>query len=174
MPEIDLQALADRQAITDALYRYGRALDRMDYALALTVWHEDGLADYGEEIYQGTGHGFIDYCFKVHTEMIAHQHLIANIIIELDGDAAASEAYYMSSHRILDEGVLKQTMICGRYLDRWSRRRGRWAIDQRQSVADYNDIRVVTEFGPIPRGARDRSDPSYAFLTDRDPARGAW
>jgi len=102
MPEIDLQALADRQAITDALYRYGRALDRMDYALALTVWHEDGLADYGEDIYQGTGHGFIDYCFKVHAEMIAHQHLIANIIIELDGDAAASEAYYMSSHRILE------------------------------------------------------------------------
>lgn len=164
MSEMNLQALIDRQAITEVLYRYARALDRMDYEMALTVWHPDGLADYGPEIFQGTGHGFVDYCFEMHRGMIAHQHLIGNIMIELDGDRAVSETYYNSSHQIPEGDVVRQTMMCGRYLDRWSRRDGRWAIDSRITLADFDDIRVVTHAMTKPRGRRDRTDASYELF----------
>jgi hypothetical protein len=167
MTDPSLQALIDRQAITEVIYRYGRALDRMDYEMALAVWHEDGLADYGEEIYQGSGHGFVDYVFRMHQGMIAHQHLVGNILIELDGDFAVSESYYHASHRIQDGETLKQTMMCGRYLDRWSRREGRWAIDQRQTISDFDDIRIVTTAMTKPRGTRDRTDPSHALFASR-------
>jgi hypothetical protein len=46
-----LRTLADRQAITDLIYRYCRAMDRIDPDLGYTIWHEDGVADYGEATY---------------------------------------------------------------------------------------------------------------------------
>lgn len=53
-----LRAVADRQAITDQIYRYCRAMDRMDAELGYTIWHDDGAADY-QEVYQGSAHGLL-------------------------------------------------------------------------------------------------------------------
>jgi hypothetical protein len=42
--ESQIQALADRQAVTDQIYRYCRAMDRIDHALGYSIWHPDGTA----------------------------------------------------------------------------------------------------------------------------------
>ena len=52
-----LEAAADRQEITDLIYRYCRAMDRMDHEQGYAIWHEDGTADYGPDVFQGTGQG---------------------------------------------------------------------------------------------------------------------
>src|SRR5439155_9760045 len=84
--------LAAKQAITEVLYRYCRGLDRMDRALALSVWHADGTARY-EEWFDGTGAAFVDWVCRVHAEVLRHSHQITNVRIEVDGDRAVSESY---------------------------------------------------------------------------------
>ncbi|WP_372764558.1 nuclear transport factor 2 family protein, partial [Litorivivens sp.] len=54
-----LQTLVDKQDITELIYRYCRSVDRLDEALGYSIWHDDGIADYGD-FYRGPGRGVID------------------------------------------------------------------------------------------------------------------
>ena len=100
MSETSVEVLTAKQAITEVLYHYCRGLDRMDRAMALSVWHPDGTADYGE-IYQGTGHGFVEWVWHAHAAMAAHSHQITNVLIDVypNGDRAVSEAYVTAAVR---------------------------------------------------------------------------
>lgn len=158
-----LRQIADRQAITDLIYRYCRAVDRLDEQLGASIWHEGGEADFGL-LFKGTGQGWMAFTCKAHREQIlTHQHRMSNIVIELDGDRAASESYVLATVRMMQEGQLKQWMLWGRYLDEWSRRDDRWGIDKRLYVDDFAEVRDVVPEG-VELGRRDRSDPSYAVL----------
>lgn len=159
----DLQTIADRQAITEQIYRYCRAMDRIDHELGYSIWHEDGTADYGEAVFVGTGRGFVDQVCAQHAQLLVHSHQVTNVVIELDGDLAASEAYVTARLRMERGDKLLQMEVLSRYLDRWSRRDGRWAIDHRQTVMDMDEIREVTPMKSH-EVRRDRSDPSYQFL----------
>lgn len=161
---INLQAVADRQAITDQIYRYCRAMDRIDAELGYSIWHADGTADYGADVFQGSGHAFIDHVCEQHRRTLWHSHQVTNIIIELDGDRAGSEAYVTANLRIARGEKLMQISVWSRYIDQWSRRNGRWAIDKRVTVTDFDEMREVTPLNKITRGTRDRSDPSYTVL----------
>lgn len=159
-----LTQVADRQAITDQIYRYCRAMDRIDHELGYAVWHDDGTADYGEAVYQGTGRGFIDQVCIQHGHLLVHSHQVTNIVIELSGDRAGSEAYVTARLRMERGGKLMQMEVLSRYIDLWSKRDGRWAIDHRHAVMDMDEIREVTPMKQLDIGQRDRTDPSYAVL----------
>lgn len=162
------RALADRQAITDLIYRYCRAVDRLDIPLGHSIWHEDGVADYGAAVYQGPGKGVIDLICAQHRQTLNHSHQVTNILIDLDGDRAASESYVTASLRIMHGEQLKQLSVWGRYIDSWSRRGGHWGLDKRLSIRDFDEMRDVAEMVRHETGKRDRTDPSYAVL--RDPS----
>jgi hypothetical protein len=164
MTEPTLRTIADRQEITDQLYRYCRAMDRIDHELGYSIWHEDGTADYGADVWQGSGRGFIDNVAIQHRQLLQHSHQVTNIIIELDSDEAVSESYVTAWLRMERGGKLMQMTVISRYLDRWSRRDRRWAIDHRQVVMDMDEIREVTVMKRHDVARRDRSDPSYALL----------
>jgi len=161
---IDLRALIDRQHITDLIHRYCRSMDRMDAELGYSVWHEDGVADYGAEVYQGSGRGLIDFACVQHRRALCHAHQVTNILIELDGDRAGSESYVTSVVRFIDGEKTRQVTTWARYLDRWSRRAGRWGIDKRIAIRDFDEITDVATTIRSSRGTRDRSDPSYDLL----------
>jgi SnoaL-like domain len=165
-----VKELAAKQAITEVIYRYCRALDRMDRELAATLWHTDGTTDFGSGVFQGLGSEFIDWVWKMHEPLLAHTHCIHNILIQLDGDRAVSESYVVTNlwGKVLPEGmvpVATEMIVRGRYLDRWSCRDGVWAIDHRRFVADYNVAGSVHGTPLFEAGSaearRDRSDPSY-------------
>jgi len=158
-------AAADRQAIADQLCNYARAMDRIDHALGYAVWHEGGTAEYGP-MFSGTGRAFIDWVCVQHSGMVAHAHRVSNMLIRLDGDTARSECYVHATLRFEQEGTLRQASVFGRYLDRWSKRAGRWAIDARVYVQDFDDVRDVGPQIVAPWGRRDRDDPSYAVFGD--------
>lgn len=160
----ELQQIADRQAITDLIYRYCRSVDRLDIPLGHSIWHDDGQADYGADYYQGPGKGVIDLICKHHLGTLNHSHQIANILIELNGDRAGSESYCTATLRIMKGDTLMQMMVWTRYIDSWSRRDGRWGIDHRVAIRDFDEIRPVTAMSQQARGRRDRDDPSYAVL----------
>jgi len=140
-------------------------VDRLDVPLGHSIWHEDGIADYGADFYQGDGRRVIDHICAQHLHALHHSHQVSNILIDLDGDRAGSEAYAIATLRARRGEQLIQMTIWGRYVDRWSRRRGHWGLDHRLAVRDFDEIREVTPLQNHLVGRRDRSDPSYAALT---------
>ena len=159
-----LRALADQAAITELIYRYCRAVDRLDIPLGRSVWHADGYADYGAAVYQGDGRGVIDHICAQHRRTLHHSHQVTNILIDLEGDRAGSEAYHFATLRVAREGPVSQISVWGRYIDRWSRREGRWGLDHRLTVRDFDEIREVAPLGDHGVGRRDGDDPSYLAL----------
>lgn len=158
-----LTQVADRQAITDQIYRYCRAMDRIDHQLGYSVWHEDGTADYGDT-FQGTGRGFIDHVCAQHSQMQQHSHQMSNIIVELDGDKAGSESYVTATLRMVRGDKTMQISVISRYVDTWSKRDGRWALDHRIAVMEMYEMREITPMKVHDTARRDRTDPSYAVL----------
>lgn len=164
MSEPTISELLAKDAIRDVIYRYSRGLDRMDKQMAYSVWHEDGTAQYFD-FFEGTGHGFVDWAWKVHEGMASHSHQMTNILIEVDGDRATSETYSVVTLRRLPDadGTQHHIDVRGRYLDRWSKRDGRCAIDRRIHVMDMQTVGGV----PTPANAesrRDERDPSHALF----------
>jgi hypothetical protein len=159
-----LEALASRQEITELIYRYCRSVDRLDAALGHSIWHDDATADYGIDVYQGNGRGVIDHICAQHLHTLHHSHQVSNILIELDGERAGSEACVTACLRVRRGEQLMQMTVWSRYIDRWSRRNGRWAIDHRLAVRDFDEIRAVVAMKQHEVGRRDRSDPSYEVL----------
>jgi hypothetical protein len=158
-----LRAIADRQEITDLIHRYCRSVDRLDVPLGRSIWHEDGTADYGKTVYQGPGRDIIDQICAQHLHTLHHSHQVANISIDLDGDRAGSESYVTATLRLKSGDQLRQITVWGRYVDRWSRRNGRWGLDHRVFVRDFDEIRDVVAMSE-PDARRDRSDPSFSVL----------
>jgi len=161
-----LKTLVDRRAITDLIYRYCRSMDRIDPELGHTIFHADATADYGAEIFQGSGCGAIDHICAVHRHAQVHTHQVTNILLELNGDHAASESYYVSALRMVINDQLMQFTTWGRYLDKWSRRDGRWGINHRVAMRDLDEINEARPMSQLDRGRRDNTDPSYALFNE--------
>lgn len=156
------QDVADRLAITDQIYRYCRSVDRLDVPLGHSVFHPDSYADFG--LYKGSGRGWIDFICEEHRKFLHHSHQVTNIVIEVNGDRAGSEAYVTATLRARDGDRVMQRQFWARYVDAWSRRDGHWAIDNRECVIDFDSISEVTPIKDNERARRDRDDPSYSVL----------
>ena len=178
--QADIDDLLAKQAITEIIYRYCRGLDRMDRALTLSCWHEGGTDDHGA-LYSGSAEGFVEWLWPVHAAMERTQHTVHNILIEVDGDKAGSESYYIVYLRTPTPDGLVDIVGGGRYCDNFEKIDGVWRIRHRQSVGDWTQVLPVTEHdlgGAIPPnnpenrtlvGTRDPLDYSYQVLT-RKPA----
>jgi len=164
--ETMVRQLHDRQAIRDCLATYCRGVDRLDRELLLSVYHEDAIDDHG--VFVGSREEFADWALGLHAQMQhSTQHIITNHSCELDGDVAHSETYWMFASMNKQGAAL--TLSGGRYIDRFERRNGRWAIALRKCIADWAGapgegwgppgLREALNSGSPPR--RDRSDPSY-------------
>jgi len=177
-----VQELLDKQAITEIIYRYCRGLDRMDVELTLSCWHDDGTDDHGA-LFCGTAREFVEWLWPVHAAMERTQHTIHNILIEVDGDSAGAESYYVVYLRTnTNEGIF-DIVSGGRYCDQLERRGGIWKIRHRQSVSDWVQVvpvgRLDLMLGAIPLnnpgnrtpvGVRDPSDYSYRVLKGTSPS----
>ncbi|MDG2005366.1 MAG: nuclear transport factor 2 family protein [Novosphingobium sp.] len=160
----EVRELLDRQQITQALYTYCRAVDRVDRELGYTIWNEGATVDYGDTIFIGDARGLIDWICTSHEQGVAHSHQIANIIVTFNGEQAYSEAYINSAMRMMHEGQLMQVNTRGRYLDRWSRQNGRWGIDRREFVCDFDEVHPAVPGSIPPRLTLDRKDRSYVLF----------
>ena len=160
MKEIDVQELLDKQAITEAIYSYGRAMDRLDHEVGYALFWPDAIADYGE-MYQGTGVGFVDMVLEAHLDFVAHSHQCSNVLITIEGATAWSETYVDATlRRTGEDGTYIDNRNLGRYVDRWEKRHGEWRIVKRTYLHDFDQVLVsVATFATT--GRRDRQDASY-------------
>ncbi len=167
MTDATIEALIAKQQIYDVLCNYCRALDRMNKELAYAVWHEDGTALY-HDMYEGTGRGFVDWVWQAHDAMERHSHQLANSLIDVTGHTASSETYVTVTLWTLpnEQGEQQEIIGKGRYLDRWSKRTGKWAIDHREHVLDLQSVCDLKRGFVSLESKRNRTDPSFEFLSN--------
>jgi len=165
-----LETLLAKQAITEQLYNYCRAFDRLDRELALSVWHVDGTVQYGNKPAEPIS-AYLGPSEEYRRSLSNCSHQITNLLIRVRGERAVSEAYVTASlQEQPQEGRMVENLFRGRYIDRWSRRNAVWAIDHRRFIPD-SYTRIETPAFPMPEfftGHRDRRDPSYIAWNELD------
>lgn len=168
MSKQSIEELLAKQSIRDMLSLYCRGLDRMDKEMAYSVFWEDAPALY-YDIYEGTGHGFVDWVWESHAAMQCHSHQITNVLCQVNGDTAVSEAYVTVTLWTLPDDQGNQTEIVGRgrYLDNWECRDGRWAIAARKHVLDMQTINPLNPGYINKESRRDNQDPSFELFNGR-------
>jgi hypothetical protein len=129
----DLQTVLDRLEIDDLLTRYATAIDGRDWDLLDTVFTPDAHLDYR------TAAG-IDGSFPEVKAWLAEvlpslfevtQHLVANRVIQIDGDRATARSMFLNPNRH-KEGDGYRHFICGGYYDdELARRPEGWRITRR-------------------------------------------
>jgi hypothetical protein len=164
--DAELERWLAKQAISEVIHRYCRAVDRMDRSLAASCWHPGATADY-RGLFEGAVEGLLDWMWRQHAALRGHSHQVTNILIETRGDRAVSESYVTATlRRERSPGELVDMVFLGRYLDRWSQREGTWAIDQRIFLGDLShEIPVSPEFAGSGAGRRDSGDPSHTLFS---------
>lgn len=131
-----VQALLDKQEIHEVLARYCHGLDRTDRDLLRSTFHPDGTHDHGgttqpvDQLIDG-----LDNPARKILKSVAHT--FGNALIELDGDTAGCESYFLACHRFEHDGADWDWMVGGRYVDRFERRDGVWRIAHRTAVYDW-------------------------------------
>jgi hypothetical protein len=163
-----------RAEIHSVLMRYCRAVDRGDVELLRSVYHGQAHDHHGS--FQGLGYDFAPYIVsKMDPVDLAGQHHITNFLIELDGETAKVESYFLAVHPYSDaEGRSALALIGGRYLDDFACIDGRWAITRREVILDWSRARIDGPDWPgmvaYPQAARRDADPSHAFFRRRTGA----
>jgi hypothetical protein len=163
-----LSELVDKADCTDLVMRVARAIDRCDAVLLASLFHPDATDDHG--LFTGTATDFIAFVMPLLATMKRTQHVLGQTLVELDGDRAASETYFVAHHTLAGpEGDIFM-LAAGRYLDRFERRDGAWKISHRHAVYDWNSAAPSTDSfdranpGNWAYGVPGKEDRSYAHL----------
>jgi hypothetical protein len=162
-----VQALLDKQSIYEVLVTYCRGVDRCDEDLIRSAFHDDSYDDHG--YWKGSGHELARFLAdRLRKANSATTHSLTNVLIEVDGDLARSEAHVHATLIRAGSDPVLADVVGARYLDRFSRRAGTWRIEHRTVVLDWQKTEVwPVSAPPVPtegfaRGARCPEDPSYA------------
>lgn len=137
MTDPALQALLDRQAITDVITLYLRGADRADIDLIAAAYHPDAIEDHGG-VFKGPASDYVALMAKMLPRAGIMNHLATNLVIELDGDVAHAEHYILAFARMKKDGETFDTLTLARALDRFERRDGLWKIAHRRLVWEWN------------------------------------
>jgi len=136
-----LQSTIDKGEIGEALASFARGIDRIDENLLRSVLHPDATLDLGPGVFQGTGGDYVHWVLGVLQGIRSSHHMITNIRVELDGDAALVESYFHAHIRIEKPIGREDVFMGGRNLDRFERRpsgsAGVWKIVHRKQIIDW-------------------------------------
>jgi hypothetical protein len=151
---LHLQQLLDREAIRDCIYRFCRGVDRVDEEALRSVYWPDATGRHGA--HQGDATSFIQSVMTNRRAGGRAIHLIGNVLIELRGDVAAVESYFRTTLDGRDaQNRPQETLLAGRYIDRFERRNGEWRVSARTVVYDWvRHTRLESEMDAESFGAR--------------------
>ena len=167
-----IETLLAKQAIYELACTYSRGLDRLDRELLLSTFWEDGWCEYGFSIC--TPAEFAAFAMAALQDHAANQHMIGNVLIEVEGREAFGEVYFNAYHKIRGESGFEDVIIAGRYLDRYEQRDGIWKFAYRSERVDWSRTEPSADsyFDIAPdclRGGR-QDDAVYRTENRRRPA----
>lgn len=172
------ERMIDRAMIQDVIYRWCRAIDRLDRQGMLDVFHPGAHDSHGA--YIGPIEGLVDWVFERHKPIMFSSHFIGNMLIEFASpDVALVESYIRTIQQYPAAAKNELAQLTGgpsgapdsaidmftssRYLDRMEKRDGEWRIAHRTLIQDWKQIVEVREQALQPRegwviGRRDGRD----------------
>ncbi|KWT73264.1 MULTISPECIES: nuclear transport factor 2 family protein [unclassified Variovorax] len=178
------ERIADRLHIQDCMYRWCRAVDRLDFSGIREVFHPDAVDLHGA--FNGPVDGLVEWIRERHAGIPFSMHAVSNILIEFAGpDLALVETYVRTTQRYpaearaaLDQlaggkagaaGGGMDLMTCSRYVDRFERRAdARWKIAKRTLVADWKQFVPVPADMPQPPASQETGRRSQDDLVFRE------
>ncbi|MGC5026123.1 nuclear transport factor 2 family protein [Tsukamurella sp. DT100] len=167
--------LLARREIEDVVLRYCRGIDRLDPEAVRACYHP-GAVDHHTG-FDGPVEEYVPWVRGQLESLGGTHHQIGNHLSEIAGDAAVVETYCTATHWSAPDTELQAYLTLGlRYVDRFERRDGRWAIAERWAVTDWTrwekDLTGplgVPEAGPPPaRGGGDPLDVLRAQVFGRE------
>lgn len=131
----DVADLAAHRDIHKALTNYMRGQDRLLPDVQRLAFHDDAWVDCG--LFAGPAAAFIDFAQGFLAACDASQHLIGQVDIQLDGNKATGEVYFIAHHRITEGDEKKDLFVAGRYHDEYENRGDGWKIARRKEIVDW-------------------------------------
>ncbi len=152
------ERIADRFRIQDLMYRWCRAVDRLDRQGMLDIFVPGAIDSHGP--YIGTAEGLVDWILERHQPIATSSHFIGNLLIEfVNADLALVESYVRTIQQYPPAAKSQLAQLTGgaagdpdlamdmftssRYLDRVQRHDGQWRIAQRTLIQDWKRIDEV-------------------------------
>lgn len=167
--EAKLSELAAREALRQLVTAYSRAVDRRDFKLLRSLYHDDAAEDHGD-MFSGGPDAYVEFVRRVLSNYAATAHYVVNASFATEGDRAEGEIYKINYHR--SHGPHAHELITGsRSFDHYRRDGGRWRFARRSISLDWSTRRVVEaeayrDFAAAsPPGMPGGDDPSYTMLT---------
>lgn len=169
VPKVDdphLQHVIDKDAVREVMLTYCRALDRLDEELLRSVFWPDSTHNMGFvgpsndpslPNAPGAPGDFCHYAIEVLNTHHKTHHFLANVLVEVEGDEAFTEAYFTAYHRMKAAGTPGAAAnawdtemdfwVAGRYMDRMEKRDNVWKITHRSGLTDWTRIEPPASSG---------------------------
>jgi ketosteroid isomerase-like protein len=142
-----LRELADREALRDLMYRYGRAVDSVDLAGVLAVFDDpcSVLIQFGSPVPERhEGRAAVEAYFtaraagNTHSRLIRHRY--KNPLIELHGDSATASVYRDEIREVDNELI----QCGGTYYETLRRTADGWRFQERVVKVAYR-VKLVRD-----------------------------
>ena len=133
------ERVVDRLQIQEILYRYCRAIDRIQMDILASVFHTDaGISRNGTPFPVAD---FIAEVAKRHPTVPKASHMVTSFLIDFTGpDSAFCESWCLAVEQRPNDGDPSQStdhVVRVRYGDKFERRDGVWRIAERTFIVDH-------------------------------------
>jgi len=132
MSKLTVEALLDRAAITDTVYRYATGIDTRDWALYRSIFADE--VDFDFHTWSGAPPSRIkadDWVAGVRGGLSgfdATQHTLTNPVVTLNGDEATCVMYMSALHYLVTGEKREMQSLGGYYTDKLRRTGDGWKI----------------------------------------------
>ena len=133
MTEADLLEVKDQLEIQELMYRYAEMVDKRDWAQMDRIFALEATIDYASTGgHRGPFRETLAWLDRALESWPINLHIISNLIVEIDGDAANSRcSFHAPMARETADGPLYIITNAGHYEDRLVRTRLGWRIIER-------------------------------------------
>lgn len=149
------ERIADRFMIQDLMYRWCRAVDRLDKQAMLDIFWPGAIDSHGP--YIGHAEGLVEWVLVRHKPIKISSHFLGNMLIEFaTPDLALVETYVRTIQQYPPDGKQSLAQLTGgaagdpesamdmftssRYMDHVERRNGEWRVARRDLIQDWKQI----------------------------------
>src|SRR3546814_12785486 len=97
--EQQLEALLDKQAISELVHAYCNAADRHDFDKMRALYHDDAIDEHGK-FAKGPASEFLNKLPEIQAPMAVLHHNVTTINLKIDGVRAEGEIYLIAMHQV--------------------------------------------------------------------------
>jgi len=131
----DLDVLLAHHRVRARVVGLARGEDRRDGESVRAAFWPDATVDFG--IFAGSFDEYFAWVVPGSPAVLVTQHLLGQTHIEPAGDALLAETHVVAYHRVDMGTEERDTVLGGRYLDRFEQRDGQWRIAERTMLYDW-------------------------------------